>query len=84
MKIIRLEKPKKEGEPLVRITYRNWLGKIVVRDVIKRKIHDEWSWYDTNRHAGIDDAINHFWFRSEYAVIVMNKDQSKGEGLEIL
>lgn len=59
MKYLRFEKIKKGDNPVVRVTYKTFWGKIVTKDVF-RTDHDFWHYLENDEMVYPDQAIRNF------------------------
>ena len=60
MKIKKLEKIQKGDYPIIRVTYKTWYGKLVIKDVCKPLDHHLWTFMDSGNLVLNDEAINTF------------------------
>lgn len=70
MEIAHLQKIKLgESYPIIRITFKNWRGKLIKRDVILRE-GIGWKFIDTNRYSLNDEVLNEFYQSSAFEYTV--------------
>ena len=61
MKYYKFEKIQKGDNPIIRITFKTWYGKLIVRDVCKRySVDDFWVFMDNGFLTHSFDPINTF------------------------
>ncbi len=63
MKLCKLEKVVSGENPIVRLTFKTWTGKIIVRDAYKVKEFSFWRYVDTGEstyRGGVEIALKNF------------------------
>ena len=62
MKYYKFEKKQKGKNPIIRITYKNWWGKLIIKDVVKSNVEGFWEFMEdgslTHRFAPINNFYN--------------------------
>jgi hypothetical protein len=61
MKYYKFEKIRKGKNPIIRITYKNWWGKLVIKDVIKSNVDGFWEFMEDGRLTYRFEPINNFY-----------------------
>lgn len=73
MKYYKFEKIKKGEYPIIRVTYKTWWGKLVVRDICKSgSVGDFWKFMDNGELTYKFDPINTFYNNDEDVYWVNN------------
>jgi hypothetical protein len=60
MKYYKFEKLQGENNPIIRITYKNWWGKLVIKDVCKSNVTHCWCFMENGYIVFNSCPINNF------------------------
>ena len=61
MKYYKFEKVQKGNNPIIRITYKNWWGKLVIKDVVKSNVDGFWEFMEDGSLTHRPEPINNFY-----------------------
>jgi len=61
MKYYKFEKLQGGSDPIIRITYKNWWGKLITKDVCKSYIYGDWEFMESGRLIYECKPINNFY-----------------------
>jgi len=61
MKYYKFEKVQKGNNPIIRITYKNWWGKLVIKDVVKSNVDGFWEFMEDGSFTHRFEPINNFY-----------------------
>lgn len=72
MKYYKFEKIKKGENPIIRITYKTWYGKLIVKDVIKSSVKGFWEFMEDGSLTHRFEPINNF-YKNDIDFYIVNK-----------
>ena len=61
MKYYKFEKKQKGKNPIIRITYKNWWGKLIIKDVVKSNVEGFWEFMEDGSLTHQFAPINNFY-----------------------
>lgn len=61
MKYYKFEKKQKGKNPIIRITYKNWFGKLIIKDVVKSNVEGFWAFMEDGSLTHRFEPINNFY-----------------------
>jgi len=65
MKYYKFEKIQKGENPIIRITYKNWWGKLIIKDVIKSNGNGFWEFMEDGNLTHRFGPINNFYHNDD-------------------
>lgn len=70
MKYIKFEKIQTGENPIIRMTYKNWYGKLVTRDIVKACLNNYWQFMDNSSLIYDYESINTFYNNTDDEYII--------------
>ena len=61
MKYYKFEKIQKGENPIIRVTYKNWFGKLIIKDVVKSNVEGFWEFMEDGSLTHTFEPIENFY-----------------------
>ena len=61
MKYYKFKKIQKGENPIIRITYKNWWGKFITKDIVKSSVEGHWEFMENGQLTHEFNPINTFY-----------------------